>query len=132
MKKEEGRRNAAVDAFHVAEKGIQELKKKLLEEEKERKYAATAHENVVKQVESQRLLLHTVEDNLASSKTQIAELKKRLEEVEKARVQAENAREEAEKAREEAKKARDEVEQHGYDVGMARTEDALRAEVPTV
>ena len=99
-----------MDAFHVAEKGIQELKKKLLEEEKERKYAATAHENVVKQVESQRLLLHTVEDNLASSRMQIAALKKKLEEIEKARVQAENAREEAEKAREEAKKARDEAE----------------------
>ena len=32
----------------------------------------------------------------------------------------------------EAKKARDEVEQHGYDVGVAETEDALRAKVPTV
>ena len=32
----------------------------------------------------------------------------------------------------EAKKARDEAEQHGYDVGVAETEDALRAKVPTV
>ena len=48
MKEEEGRRNATVDAFHVAEKSIQKLKKKLQEEEKERKYAATTLENVEK------------------------------------------------------------------------------------
>ena len=32
----------------------------------------------------------------------------------------------------EAEKARDEAEQHGYDVGVVETEDALRAEVPAV
>ena len=42
------------------------------------------------------------------------------------------AKAQAEKAKEEAEKARDEVEQHGYDVGMAETEDALRAKVPGV
>ena len=31
-----------------------------------------------------------------------------------------------------AEKERDEAEQHGYDVGVAETKDALRAEVPTV
>ena len=31
-----------------------------------------------------------------------------------------------------AEKERDEAEQHGYDVGVAETEDALRAEVPAV
>ena len=86
MKEEEGRRNAAVEAFSVAEKNNQELKKKLLEVEKERKYATVALENAEKQSESQRLLLRTVEDNLATSKTQIAALKKKLEEVEKAKV----------------------------------------------
>ena len=29
-------------------------------------------------------------------------------------------------------KERDEAEQHGYDVGVAETEDAFRAEVPAV
>ena len=29
-------------------------------------------------------------------------------------------------------KERDEAEQHGYDIGIAETEDALRAEVPAV
>ena len=52
-------------------------------------------------------------------------MKKKLEEVETAKAQAEKAKEEAEKARDEAK-------QHGYDVGMAETEDTLRAEVPGV
>ena len=31
-----------------------------------------------------------------------------------------------------AEKARDEVEQHGYNVGVAETEDALGAEVPAM
>ena len=32
----------------------------------------------------------------------------------------------------ERERERDEAEQHGYDVGVAETEDALRAEVPAV
>lgn len=62
---------------------------------------------------------------MASFKTQIAALKKKLEEVEKAKALAE-------KAKDEAKKAKDEVEQHGYDVGVAETEDTLRVEVPAM
>ena len=38
------------------------------------------------------------------------------------------AKAQAKKAKEEAEKARDEAEQHGYDVGMAETEDAFNAE----
>ena len=91
MEEEEGRRNAAMEALSVAEKSNQELKKKLLEVEKERKYAVAALESIEKQAESQRLLLRTTEDNLATFKTQIASLKKKLEEVEKARVLAEKA-----------------------------------------
>ena len=41
MKEEEGRHNAAVKAFNMAEKSNQELKKKLLEEERERKNATS-------------------------------------------------------------------------------------------
>ena len=62
--------------------------------------------------------MHSVEDQLASSKTQIAALKKKLEEVEKAKALAE--------------KAKDEAEQYRYDLGVAETEDALRAEVLAV
>ena len=39
---------------------------------------------------------------------------------------------EAEKAKIEAEKARDETEQHGYDISVAKTEEAPWAEVPAV
>ena len=45
--------------------------------------------------------------------------------TEKARLQAEEDKTKAEKER-------DEAEQHGYNVGVAETEDTLRAEVPAV
>ena len=55
-----------------------------------------------------------------------------MEEAQKLKDQAEKAKAEAEKAKAEAEKEKDEVEQHGYDVGVAETEDTLRVEVPTV
>ena len=55
-----------------------------------------------------------------------------MEETQRLRDQAEKARAKAEKAKAEVEKVRDEAEQHGYDVGVAKTEDALRAEVPAV
>ena len=58
-------------------------------------------------------------------KQQLEEAKKLKEQVEKARLQAEEDKAKAERERDEAK-------QHGYDVGVADTEDALRAEVPAV
>ena len=57
MKEEEGRRNATMEAFQVAEKSFKETKKKLLEEEKERKSAVAALEGAKKQAETQRLQL---------------------------------------------------------------------------
>ncbi|KAK9995956.1 hypothetical protein SO802_020642 [Lithocarpus litseifolius] len=54
MKEEEGRRIAAMDAFHVAEKSNQELKNKLQEEEKGRKSATAALHTMEKQAEGQR------------------------------------------------------------------------------
>ena len=95
-------RIAAVDAFHVAEKSIQELKVKLTKEERERKSAAAALDNAERQAISQRVLLRNVEDQLAASKEQILALKKKLEEVQKAKDQEEKAKEEVEKARKEA------------------------------
>ena len=38
----------------------------------------------------------------------------------------------AEEDKAKAERERDEAEQHGYDVGVAETEDALQAEVPAV
>ena len=52
MKEEEGRRIATVEAFNMAEKNNQELKKKPQEEEKERKYSGSILENTEKQAES--------------------------------------------------------------------------------
>ena len=57
---------------------------------------------------------------------------KQLEELQKLRDQAEKARVEAEEAKAKSERERDKAEQHGYDVGVAETEDALRAEVPVV
>ena len=71
-------------------------------------------------------------DQLAASKEQLVVLKKQLEEAQRLRDQAEKAKVEAKKAKAQAERERDEVEQHGYDIGVAETEDALRAEVPTV
>ena len=45
---------------------------------------------------------------------------------------AEKAKLQAKEDKVKAEKERDEAEQHGYDVGVAETEDALRAEVPAV
>ena len=62
MNEEEGRRNVAVGAFNVAERSHQELKKKLQEEEKERKFVIVAFDSAEKQIESQKVLLRNVED----------------------------------------------------------------------
>ena len=71
-------------------------------------------------------------EQLAASKEQVAALKQQLDEAKKLKDQAEKARMQAEEDKVKTKKERDEAEQHDYDVGVAETEDALRAEVPTV
>ena len=52
-----------------------------------------------------------------------------MEETQKLREQAEKSREEAEKAKIEAEQAMNEAEQKGYEIGVAKTEETLRAEV---
>lgn len=49
MKEEEGKRHAAVEAFSVAKKSIQDLKNKLLEEERERKSVVSALDSAERQ-----------------------------------------------------------------------------------
>ena len=85
-----------------------------------------------RQAESQRKLTNDANEQLAASKEQLVALKKQLEEAKKLRDQAEKARVQAEEDKAKAEKERDVAEQHGYDVGVAETEDALRAEVLTV
>ena len=57
----------------------------------------------------------------------MAALKQQLEEANKLKDQAEKAKMQAEEDKVKAEKERDEAEQHGYDVGVAETEDALQA-----
>ena len=85
-----------------------------------------------RQAENQRKLAREANDQLVTSKEQLATLRKQLEEAQKLRDQAEKAKAEAEKAKAKAKREKDEADQHGYDVGVAKTEDALRAEVPAI
>ena len=59
-------------------------------------------------------------------------MKQQLEEAKKLKEQAEKARLQAEEDKAKVERERDEAEQHGYDVGVAETEDALRAEVSAV
>ena len=67
-----------------------------------------------------------------AAREQMAALKKQLEETQKLKDQAKKSKEEAEKAWVKAEKAMDVAEQKGYDLGVAETEETLRAEVLVV
>ena len=69
---------------------------------------------------------------MVTAKEQIAALRQQLEEANKLKALVEKAKMQAEEDKLKAEKERDEAEQHGYDVGVAETEDALRVEVPAV
>ena len=51
-----------MDAFHVAEKSVQELKSKMVEKERERKSVATALDSTERQAEGQRVPFCNAED----------------------------------------------------------------------
>ena len=121
-----------MQTLNIAEQSNAVLKKRMADEEHARKSADSALEGAQRQVESQRKLACEANDQLAASKEQLATLRKQLEETQKLRGQAEKAKAEAEKAKAKAEKEKDEVEQHGYNVGVAKTEDTLSAEVPAV
>ena len=69
---------------------------------------------------------------MVTANEQIAALRLQLEEANKLKSLVEKAKMQAEEDKLKAEKERDEAEQHGYDVGVVETEDALRAEVPAV
>ena len=69
---------------------------------------------------------------MVAAKEQIAALRQQLEEANRLKDLAEKARFLVEEDKIKAEKERDEAEQHGYDVGVVETEDALQAEVPVV
>jgi len=122
---ERNRRIVAVELFNIADHSNKDLRNKLTEEERARKSAESALEGAQKQAEDQRQLLHDAKEQLATSKEQIAALRKKLEEAQKLKDQIERLKDEVEKAQ-------DEAEQHGYDVGVAETEETLRVEVLVV
>ena len=95
-------------AFKIAEMKSQDLTTKLAKADHAKKSIESVLNVVERQAESQRLILRQIENQLAIAKEQITALGKKLEEAEKAKEQA---------------------EQEGYDIGVAETEDALRAEV---
>ena len=129
---ERKRRSAAVQTLTIAENNNSNLKQKLKAEEQAKKSAEAALKGAETQAESQRKLTNEAKEQLAASKEQVAALKQQLEEAKKLKEQVEKAKIQAEEDKAKAEKERDEAEQHGYDVGVAETEDALRAEVPAV
>ena len=132
LEEERRRRIAAVQTMSVAEKSNTELKEKVKTEEQSRKSAKAALKGAETQAESQRKLVVEVKGQLVTAKEQIATLRQQLEEANQLKALAEKARAQAEEDKLKAEKERDEAEQHGYDVGVAETEDTLRAEVPAV
>ena len=116
----------------IAENSNTDLRKKLTVEEQARKSADAALKGSEKQAESQRKLINEAKEQLAASKEQVAALKQQLEEAKKLKDQVEKARMQAEEDKAKVEKERNEAEQHGYDVGVAETEDTLRAEVPAM
>ena len=62
MKEEEGRCNATVKAFNVAEKRINEMKNKMAEVERDKKSAKAALDSAERQAEGQRVLLCNAKD----------------------------------------------------------------------
>ena len=132
LDEERKRRSTAVQTLTIAENSNADLKQKLKAEEQAKKSAEAALKGAETQAESQRKLTNEAKEQLAASKEQVAALKQQLEEVKKLKEQAEKAKKQAKEDKAKAEKERDEAEQHGYDVGVAETEDTLRAEVPAI
>ena len=129
---ERRRRVSAVQILTIAENSNADLREKLKVEEQQRKSAEAALEGAETQAESQRKLANDIKGQLITTKEHIAALRQQLEEANRLKDLAEKARVQVEEDKTKAEKERDEAEQHGYDVGVAETEDALRAEVPAV
>ena len=116
----------------IAEQSNAELKKKLADKEHARWSADSALEGAQRQAEDQRKRLCETTDQLTASREQMTALKKQLEEAQRLKDQAEKSKAEVEKAKIETEKAKDDAEQKGYDLGVAETEEILRAKVLTM
>ena len=129
---ERKRKVSAVQTLTIAENSNAGLKEKLKAEEQQRKSANAALKGAETQAENQRKLAREIKGQLVATKEQIAALRQQLEEANRLKDLAEKARLQAEEDKLKVEKERDEAEQHGYDIGVAETEDALQAEVPVV
>ena len=129
---ERKKRATAVQTLSKSEHDLADAKKNLLAEEQARKSAESALEGYQKQAEDEGNRLHEANAELKKAREQVLALMKHSEETQKLREQVEKSREEAEKAKTEAERAMNEAKQKGYEVGIAETEEALRAEVLVV
>ena len=102
----------------IAENSNADLREKLKVKEQQRKGAEAAT-----QAESQRKLANDIKGQLVTTKDQVAALRQQLEEANRLKDLAKKARLQAEEDKLNAEKERDEAEQHGYNVGVAETED---------
>ena len=132
LDEERKRRSTTVQTLAIAENSNVDLRQKLKAEEQASKSVDAALKGAETQAKNQKKLTNEVKEQLAASKEQVAALKQQLEEANKLKDQAEKAKMQAKEDKIKAKKERDEAEQHGYDVGIAKTKDALRVEVPAV
>ena len=76
-------RVTAMQSFNIADQSNKDLRKKLTEEEKAIKSADSALESAQREAEELRQLLRNANEQLVSSKEQIAALWKKLEEAQK-------------------------------------------------
>ena len=127
---ERKRRVTAVQTLSKSEQDLIAARKKLQVEEEARKIAESTSEGYQKQAEQQEKLLREANAELKRTQEQVLVLKKHLEETRKLKEQAEKLREQVEKAKNKFEQATNEAEQRGYEIGVAETEKALRAEVP--
>ncbi|XP_050278148.1 uncharacterized protein LOC126719660 [Quercus robur] len=129
---ERKRRTMAIQTLSKFEQDLADVKKKLHAEEQARKSAESALEGYQKQAEDQGNHLREANAELKKAQEQVLVLKKHSKETQKVRERAEKSREEAEKAKIEAERAMNEAEQRSYEVGIAESEEALKAEVPAM
>ena len=132
LEDERKKRASTVQTLTISEHNLADARKKLIAEEQACKSADSALEGAQRQAKDQRKCLREANEELKAARDQMEVLKKQLEEAQKLKNQAEKSREEAEKAKVEAKQATNEAEQKGYDLGVAETEETLRAEMPMV
>ena len=122
----------AVQTLSKSKQDLADARKKLQIEEQARNNAESELKGYQEQAEDQARLLREAKAKLKKTQEQVLVLKKHLEETQKLRERAEKLKEQAEKAKTDAEQAMNEAEQRGYEVGIAETEEALRAEVPEV